>query len=204
MRVRVLRLVLGAAIFGSFVTACGPSEPKRVLSGPPAPAVTGSAVPFTPVPQPVDLAKFDDDPCGLLTGEQVAAVVTDPPDDVKPRRLSNTVSVGCAWNTWRSPLVTVEKPIHDPLTLTELKNTGRRKSGAFDPWTEVSVAGLPAVVFHEMRGPDNCDVAVGVTDDAMLIFSFHGNGSTSTYWDKDRCGGVLKTAEFVIGNLRNR
>lgn len=199
---RVLPLLLVAILGGSAITACGAAGPKRVLSQPPSPAQTGPALPLTPVPQPVDLTKFDADPCGLLTKDQVAAVVADPPDAVTPRKSLTTASVGCAWNGGNSPLVSVLKPLTEPTTLEGLKNTSRRESGALDPWTETSLDGLPTAVFHEMPGPDNCDVAVAVTDADMLVFSFHGNGSTSTYWDKDRCGGVLKTAEFVIGNLR--
>ncbi|MEV6624236.1 DUF3558 domain-containing protein [Amycolatopsis sp. NPDC051106] len=203
MRARVLLSIAGAAVLGgSMLTGCGPSEPKRILTEPPAPAQTGAALPFTPVEQPIDLTKFDSDPCALLTKEQVAAVVQDPPDDVRPARSGTTVSAGCAWNTWYSPLVSALKPLEEPKTLDELKNTSRRRSGAMDPWTETSVSGLPAVVFHEARGPEECDVAVGVTDTDMLIFSYHGSGTHSTYWETDRCGGVLKTAEYVLGNLR--
>ncbi|MCR6481240.1 DUF3558 domain-containing protein [Amycolatopsis sp. OK19-0408] len=185
------------------LTACGPAGPERTLSEPPSPAKTGPALPLAPVEQPVDLAKFEADPCSLLTKEQVAAVVADPPDIVKPSRSLSSEDFGCRWNSGKSPVVSVLKPTREPKTLEALKNTSRRESGAIDPWTEVSIAGLPAAVFHEVPGPDNCDVGVAVTDSDMLIFSFHGNGSPSVYWDKDRCGGVLKTAEFVLGNLRN-
>ncbi|WP_284747367.1 DUF3558 domain-containing protein [Amycolatopsis sp. RTGN1] len=202
MRVRVLPTIAAALLGASLLTACGPSEPKRILAEPPTPAQTGPALPFTPVQDPVDLAKFDSDPCSLLTREQVAAVVEDPPDNVRPGKSVTAGSAGCAWNTWYSPLVSVLKQLKEPKTLEEFKNLPRRESGAMDPWTETSVAGLPAAVFHEARGPEECDVAVGVTDTDLLIFSYHGSGTHSTYWESDRCGGVLKTAEYVLGNLR--
>jgi len=45
-----------------------------VLSQPPPAAQTGAPLPLTQVDQPVGLKKFDSDPCGLLTKEQVAAI----------------------------------------------------------------------------------------------------------------------------------
>jgi hypothetical protein len=188
-------------VAASSLVACGPKEPERLLNQPPAPVRTGSPLPFAPVERPVDLAKFESDPCGLLTKEQVAAVVVDPPTDVKPGRTSNTTEFGCAWNTWQSPLVSVLKPLKSPMTLGELSASYLKRAGKLEPWTETSLDGLPVVVYHELQVPDECDVAVGVGDGQLLKFSFHGQGR-STYWEEDRCGGVLKTAEFVIGNLR--
>ncbi|WP_370969403.1 DUF3558 domain-containing protein [Amycolatopsis sp. cg9] len=202
MRTRSSPLVLAAILAGALLTACGPSRLKTTLLEPPLPPQTGPALPLTPVRQPVDLAKFDADPCSLLTKEQVAAVVADPPDIVTPRRSFTAVAAGCVWTSGKSPAVSALKSLTEPKTLEALKDSSRRESGALDPWSGVSISGLPAAIFHEMPGPDNCDVAIGVTDSDMLIFSYHGNGAPSVYWDKDRCGGVLKTAEFVLGNLR--
>ncbi|NBH09752.1 DUF3558 domain-containing protein [Amycolatopsis sp. SID8362] len=200
---RLSPLVLAALLGGSLLTACGPSGLEKTLPEPPSPARTGPALPLTPVRQPVDLAKFDTDPCGLLTKEQVAAVVADPPDIVSPRRSSTEEAVGCVWTSGKSPAVSVLKPLTEPKTLAALKDTPRRVAGAMDSWTEVSVSGLPAAIFHETSGANDCAVGVAVTDTDMLIFSYRGEGAPSVYWDKDRCGGVLKTAEFVLGNLRS-
>lgn len=74
-----------AAFAAGLLSGCGPSTPERVRSQPPAPPHTGAPLPLTQIDRPVDLAKFDADPCGLLTTDQVATVVADPPARRHPR-----------------------------------------------------------------------------------------------------------------------
>ncbi|RSD19715.1 DUF3558 domain-containing protein [Amycolatopsis eburnea] len=187
------------AVAASLVTGCGRSGPERVLSQPPAPAQTGAAMPLDRVDRPVDLAKFDADPCGLLTKDQVAAVVADPPDGVFANRLT---AFGCSWGRPVAAHFTAVKPVQEPRTLAELAVSNLKKSGDLEPWTETSIDGLPAVVYHEFGNLNECSVSVQVTADQMLTFGLLGKDLPDSYWDKDRCGGAAKLAESVLGKLR--
>ncbi|WIX76621.1 DUF3558 domain-containing protein [Amycolatopsis carbonis] len=184
------------------LSGCGPAKPVRVLSQPPTPAQTGAPLPLSQVDRPVDLAKFDADPCSLLTKDQAAAVVADPPNDIRANRRTTLPAFGCSWTNHGGALIEALKPVQNPSTLAELSVSPLKKDGELEPWTETSIAGLPAVVYHVFRFMDECSVSVQVTDEQMLTFDVQGTDLPGSYWDKDRCGGLLKMAEFVIGNLR--
>ncbi|MGW5742094.1 DUF3558 domain-containing protein [Amycolatopsis sp. NPDC003861] len=188
----------------SLLAGCGPSAPQRVLSQPPAPAQTGAPLPLDRVDTPVNLAKFDSDPCSLLTKEQAAAVVSDPPDGIKPFRRTSLPAFGCSWPNPAGALLVALKPVQGPKTLTELSTSPLKRSGELEPWTETSIRGLPAVVYHQLGSTEECSVSVEVTADQMLTFEIEGKDLRGNYWDTDRCGGVAKMAEFVIGNLQQR
>ncbi|WP_160169729.1 DUF3558 domain-containing protein [Amycolatopsis rifamycinica] len=189
-------------VTAGFLTGCGPSTPERVLTQPPAPAQTGAPLPLDQVDKPLDLAKFDTDPCSLLTKEQVAAVVADPPADVSAFRKTTAPIYGCSWVTPVGTNATASKPAKSPRTLTELAESPARKADMFEPWTETSIDGLPAIVYHQRDSTDDCSVAVQATEQQMLTFEIIGKDLPRNYWANDRCGGVAKMAEAVIGNLR--
>lgn len=196
---------LGAALLAvGLLAGCGPAAPERVLFQPPAPPQTGAPLPLTQVDRPVDLTKFDTDPCSLLTKEQVAAVVADPPNEVRAYRNTKLPAFGCSWIQLPGARFSASEPVKSPKTLAELSVSNLKKSGDLEPWTETSIDGLPAVVYHEFRNRDECSVSVQVTEQQMLTFATTGKNRPGSYWDKDPCGGVAKMAEFVIGNLRQR
>ncbi|MFF1612215.1 DUF3558 domain-containing protein [Amycolatopsis sp. NPDC058278] len=202
MKTRVLSCAVLVAT--SLLTSCGPSTPERVLTQPPGPARTGAPLPLDQVDKPLDLAKFDADPCSLLTKDQVAAAVADPPGDVSAFRKAAAPIYGCSWVAPLGANATASKPAKSPRTLTELSESAARKADMFEPWTETSIEDLPAVVYHQRGSTDDCSVAVQVTDQQMLTFEIIGKDLPRNYWANDRCGGVAKMAEAVIGNLRQK
>jgi hypothetical protein len=148
--------IAGIVVFAAAVlSTCGPSAPDRVRTQPPAPAQTGAPLPLDHVDRPVDLAKFDADPRGLLTREQVAAGVADPPNNVRANRRDALPAFGCSWTNQGGALMSALRPAQEPKTLAE------------------------------------------------LTFDIQGEDLPGSYWDQDRCGGVGKMAELVIGNLRH-
>jgi hypothetical protein len=186
----------------SLLAGCGPSTPDRLLPQPPAPAQTGAPLPLDQVDSSVDLTKFDSDPCSLLTKEQAAAVVSDPPTGMQPNRLTSLPAFGCSWPNPAGAQMVALKPVQSPKTLTELSTSTLKESGELEPWTETSINGLPAVVYHQFRLAEECAISVEVAAEQMLTFEIEGKDLRGSYWDTDRCGGVAKMAEFVIGNLR--
>ncbi|QKV72456.1 DUF3558 domain-containing protein [Amycolatopsis sp. Hca4] len=195
-------IVCATLLAASLLAGCGPSKPQRLLSRPPSPAQTGARLPLDQVDAPVDLAKFDSDPCSLLTKEQAAAVVADPPNGIRASGVDQLPGFGCAWSSPPGALWVATKPIQGPRTLTELSTSPLKKSRALEPWTETSIGGLPAVVHHQFGITEECLVSVEVTAKQMLTFEIDGKDLPGSYWDTDRCGGVAKMAEFVLGNLR--
>ncbi|WP_410562256.1 DUF3558 domain-containing protein [Amycolatopsis sp. cmx-4-61] len=146
--------------------------------------------------------QVDADPCSLLTRDQVAAVVADPPGEVNAFRKATAPIYGCSWVAPLGANATASKPAKRPQTLTELAESPARKADMFEPWTETSIDGLPAIVYHQRGSTDDCSVAVQATDRQMLTFEIVGKDLPGNYWANDRCGGVAKMAEAVIGNLR--
>ncbi|MEU4520312.1 DUF3558 domain-containing protein [Amycolatopsis sp. NPDC024027] len=195
-------LACAALMSAGLLTACGSSAPERVLAQPPAPAQTGAPLPLDQVKQPLDLTKFDADPCSLLTKDQVAAVVADPPGEVRTFRKTATPIYGCSWTEPLGANATASKPAKSPRTLTELSVSPLRRGDELEPWTETSIQGLPAIIYHQRGSTDDCSVSVQVTDQQMLTFEIIGKDLPHNYWADDRCGGVAKMAEAVIGNLR--
>ncbi|MFF1611964.1 DUF3558 domain-containing protein [Amycolatopsis sp. NPDC058278] len=185
----------------SLLTGCGPSAPERILAQPPTPAQTGAPLPLDQVDKPLDLTRFDADPCSLLTKDQAAAVVADPPDQVRAFRQATAPIYGCTWGEPLGANATASKPAKSPRTLTELSESPARKADMFEPWTETSIEGLPAIVYHQRGSTDDCSVSVQVTDQQMLTFEIIGKDLPRNYWANDRCGGVAKMAEAVVNNL---
>ncbi|MFI5611605.1 DUF3558 domain-containing protein [Amycolatopsis sp. NPDC051903] len=199
---RILAVAGIVVLAAGLLSGCGPVKPGRVLSQRPAPAQTGAPLPLTRVDRPVNLAKFDSDPCSLLTEDQAAAIVADPPNDIRANRRTMLPAFGCCWTNHGGALIEALKPVQSPSTLAELSVSPLKRDGELEPWTETSIAGLPAVVHHVFQHTYECSVSVRVTHDQMLTFDIQGRDLPGTYWDNDRCGGLAKMAEFVIGNLR--
>lgn len=184
------------------LSGCGPGGKKPLHKDRPAPAPVGEAIPFTPVGESVDLAPFRVDPCAALKREDIAALITDPPDEVRSNR-PEAGMVGCSWNIFHGPLLTVFLPTGKEKTLSELSQVSEREPSLYSGWRELSLVGLPVAQYHSSDDPKSCDLAVGTSDDAMLQLSYQVNDK-SQYWGDDRCAAALKAAEFVIGNLRGR
>ncbi|WP_410628186.1 DUF3558 domain-containing protein [Amycolatopsis sp. cmx-8-4] len=199
--IKTAALTCAVLVSASLLTGCGPSTPERVLTQPPAPAQTGAPLPVDQVDRPLDLTRFDADPCSLLTKDQVAAVVADPPDGAQPFR-KPTPLFGCSWVEAMGANATVSKPAGKIRTLTELSASPARTADELEPWTETSIEGLPAIVYHQRGDTTDCSVSVQVTEQQMLTFEIIGKDLPKNYWANDRCGGVAKMAESVIGNLR--
>ncbi|RSM68319.1 hypothetical protein DL991_41995 [Amycolatopsis sp. WAC 01375] len=197
---------VSVVVFAIVVLAggCGPGKPDPLLKERPAPARAGDAIPVTPVEQPVDLASFRADPCGSLKREDVAALVIDPPDRVKPSRADSPL-LGCAWVTRDAPQLRVQIPAVKEKSLAGLTALSASNQGTYSGWRELSIEGLPAAQYHLFGDMKSCAMVVGVSDDAALEFDYMvPDGVDSQYWGTDRCAGVLKAAELVIGNLRGR
>jgi hypothetical protein len=59
---------------------------------------------------------------------------------------------------------------------TNCRPLDKRKSrpSRLEPWSETSIDGRPAVVYHEFADPGACSVSVQVTDGQMFAFEITG------------------------------
>lgn len=204
----------GAIFLAAFLAAgCGIGEPKQILEDRPVPARAGGALPATPVQDPLPLDSFRTNPCGVLKREQVAALIVDPPDEVKSEPYNIGYDRACKWDKYRAGSLEVGIPRATMGSLEGRMAQHKEDPAKFSQWRELSIDGLPAVeqvgnppVF-EYNGStaQSCTVEVGAADAELLEFRYtQVNDAQSQYWGTDRCAVALKAAEFVIGNLRGR
>jgi hypothetical protein len=163
----------------SLVVGCGIGKPKQILDDRPAPAQVGSAVPAVPVQNPVELSAFSVDPCGVLKPAEVAALIADPPDEVK----SETYNIGyhraCMWDKYRAGSLVVGIPDASSGDLVDRITQQRESPEKFSQWRELSIGGLPAIEhvgnppIFEYKGSTvkACIVEVGVYDTKRLEFT---------------------------------
>ncbi|MGW4831751.1 DUF3558 domain-containing protein [Amycolatopsis japonica] len=199
-----------AVLTSLLIAGCGSGG---ILENRPSPALTGPAIPAVPVQDPLPLNSFTANPCGVLGRAEVAALIADPPDEVKAERYSVGYDRACKWDQFRAGSLTVGIPRAATGSLEERVDRHRRDPSNFSHWRELSISGLPAV--EQVGNPPAfeyngstlkaCTVEVGVTDSELLEFNYSQvNDTKSQYWGDDRCAAALKAAELVIGNLRGR
>ncbi|RSN13039.1 hypothetical protein DMC63_27170 [Streptomyces sp. WAC 05977] len=187
-----------------FVAGCGIGKPKPILSGPPAAAQAGPAIPITPVEKPLRSAEFSRFPCGILQPEQVAAFIVDPPEKVT-RGGGKDGMLGCRWSAPNSPSLGIYHAIVKPNNLAELVEVKDENPQQYPGWRELSIDGIPVAEYTPQYIPGACDLYLGISDTEMMLVEYVVNGpSGSQYWGNDPCAGARKAAEFVIGNLRGR
>lgn len=185
-----------------FVAGCGIGKPKPLLSGPPADARVGPAIPVTPVERPLESARFSGFPCGILESDQVAALIVDPPEKVT-RGGGREGMLGCTWSAPNRPSLGIYRTIVKPNNLAELVQVKDENPQQYPGWRELSIDGIPVVEYSPRYVPGTCDLYLGISDTEMLLVEYvvHGPNS-SQYWGDDSCAGARKATEFVIVNLR--
>ncbi|WP_161630688.1 DUF3558 domain-containing protein [Amycolatopsis decaplanina] len=185
-----------------FVTGCGIGKPKPLLSGPPAAAQVGPAIPVAPVERPLESARFSRFPCGILESDQVAALIVDPPEKVA-RGGGREGMLGCAWSAPNKPTLGIYHAVVKPNNLAELVEVKEGNPQQYPGWRELSIDGIPVAEYVPRYIPGACDLYLGISDTEMLLVEYAVNGpSSSQYWGDDSCAGARKAAEFVIANLR--
>lgn len=174
-------------------------------SATPSPDVNASApsnVGGTGVPKvanPINTARYEQDPCAALTGEQLQKlnITTQPKAD-----LSNKLGPDCTWNAFDQIGLTVGATL---LTAgSSLVNLYKlHEQGSFPYFQPVAdVSGYPGVLLDDLDAkPKNmCGMSVAVRDD--LIYSVQVTIDPDKEEAKDPCPVAQKIAEMAVSTMK--
>ncbi len=170
-----------AVLLLALVAACSRSE-----AGTPVPT-DGDSSGGVLIRNPRDLAAVADDPCALLTAQQLESI--SPGLQGTP----GTTSFAAPECVWRNNEVS--------LSVAADINTGEGIDVLYkQPDVEpIEVAGYPAGQYGDV-GPDVCAVSVGVAPDVELIMDFSNSASDKPEQQRT-CEYANTLAAMVIENL---
>ncbi|OLF06335.1 hypothetical protein BLA60_32385 [Actinophytocola xinjiangensis] len=188
-------LVVAALVVGCTSTSAGEPLPGDTL-------VPGSTAPDSHdaprVDEPLDAARYLNDPCAVLGREQLAGFgVVGPGQADTGSTLADTVGPQCFWQTSpeENSTIGVGFVVRDQVGLATLYAL-RDEQAYFE---ETTVGDYPAV-FHsyaDQRADGICNISVGISN--TLFFR------TSEYGDTDAtrsCARAKNVAEAVVTTLR--
>jgi hypothetical protein len=169
------------------------SQTPLASSGPSSPTTSKLTAPQ--VSNPLDVSKFEQDPCKVLSlaqASQVANLATSSKAD-------GNVAPICSWADSNHNTVAFGFVPGNGGLSTVYKNQDN-KSGYFK--VAPDVAGYPAAFFgsNDDRNRGGCQVAVGVSNDEVITISTDFRNSSPYY--SDPCPVVLKAAEAAMATLK--
>ncbi|MGW4394693.1 DUF3558 domain-containing protein [Amycolatopsis nivea] len=175
-----------AALLGGVLVLTG-------CSAAPAPPAESSAPPEVPqVPRPLNVRKYEQDPCALLP--QAAEVF----GAVRNRKTTGAPIPACTWNDSTNSTLTIG---FDPAAggLATIRQD-RSSAGYFE--LAPSIDDYPAAFTNvvDNRSEGGCQVAVGVQADLTFTSSVVLRPRSPSY--ADPCAVALKAATAVVATLR--
>ncbi|MGW7531932.1 DUF3558 domain-containing protein [Amycolatopsis sp. NPDC054798] len=144
------------------------------------------------VPPPLNVRKYEQDPCALLpeTAEDFNAV--------RHRRTAGATIPACIWNDSKNSSLTIGfAPAEGGLAAVDQNRHG---TGYFE--TAPAINGYPAAFTNivDNRSEGGCQVAVGVQPDETFTSSVVLLPRSPSY--ADPCPVALKAAQAVVATLR--
>lgn len=197
-RAAVATVLLAATVLSGCVTFAG---------GSPSPAVETSSTDTEPttedangaphVDEPLDASPFLDDPCSVLTSEQLAGFGVVEPGEATGGAVAEHAGPQCIWNA--TPEVDSNIDVGfvtaDENGLADLY--GVREREAY--FIETTVQGYPAV-FHDQddyRDTGFCNISVGISDTLSFRTAEYGNRDA-----QESCDRAKEVADAVITTLK--
>lgn len=187
-------LVAGVLLGGCTHSTTGSGTPTA--PGSPTAASSSSASAAPQVANPLEVSKFEQNPCGLLSAAQASQLFIVARTVVSPGATSTPI---CGW----------ENATHDDIDLGLVRGNGLSDAygqhspgdpGYFIPIT--SVGGYPGIYgsVSDNRDKGVCTILVGVRNDEVLTASSGFNiGSPNR---ANPCPVVLKAAELAVATLK--
>jgi hypothetical protein len=177
------------------VSACSTPVSQQTpiaTSGPSTPAGTSLIAP--PVPNPLDTAKFEQDPCAALTQAQASQVANLTAN----RKTEGNVAPICVWTDADHNRVTIG--FVPGSGLSAVYKSQDSQSGYFK--VAPDVGGYPAVFSgsHDDRNEGGCQMGVGVRNDEVFTVNVSLRPSSPSY--SDPCTITAKAAEAVVSTLK--
>lgn len=184
-----------AAILLLALTACSSpngGQPAPASSNPASSSTAASDVPK--VANPLDVAKYEQDPCSVLTQAQAAQAF----NAVRNRKIAGNVAPVCTWNDSENSSLAIGLLPGQGGLATVYQN--RSNSGYFEP--APSIDGYPAVFTNVLdnRSDGGCQVAVGVRADEAFTSSVILFKKSPSYGDP--CSVALKAAGAALATIK--
>ncbi|MBB4686400.1 DUF3558 domain-containing protein [Amycolatopsis jiangsuensis] len=195
---KTIARTLTAGILLLSATACssesGTSNPATSSNAPTSPSSTGPKVPQ--VTTPLDVTKYEQDPCSALTQTQATQVF----NAARSRKNDSNVAPACDWFDSDNNGVSLGfLPGQGGLT-TVYGNSSGSSAGYFEAAPDVF--GYPAAFsdVSDDRKNGACQIFVGVTSDEAFSVSSLLRPSSSSY--SDPCSLVTKVAEAAVATIK--
>ncbi|TQJ02868.1 uncharacterized protein DUF3558 [Amycolatopsis cihanbeyliensis] len=149
---------------------------------------------------PLDLSRYQDNPCALLTDAQVTRFLGEPIEGTP--KLDGPTGDGCTWSV-RGGVgggIFLDLPT---ISDTGLAGIYRQRGTSYQFFREMpNVEGYPAVAYGHADETDQgeCAVAVGTSDDRTVELT--AVLSERTVGKKDPCQAAHDTAVEVVQNIK--
>jgi hypothetical protein len=178
------------------LAACSsPNGGKPAPASSNQPASSSNAASDVPkVTNPLDVAKYEQDPCSVLTQAQAAQAF----NAVRSRKIAGNVAPVCTWNDSENSSLAIGLLPGQGGLATVYQN--RSSTGYFEP--APSIDGYPAVFTNVLdnRSDGGCQVAVGVRDNEAFTSSVILFKQSPSYGDP--CSVALKAAGAALATIK--
>ncbi|WP_176968886.1 DUF3558 domain-containing protein [Amycolatopsis xylanica] len=181
---------------GLVLSGCSKTTPGNAATVPPSSPGTSASDPAVPqVSDPLEVSKFEQDPCKALTADQARELASLATTNVT----SGTAGPICGWRDGDRNEIAFGF-VHANGLADSYRNHQPDDPGYFVPVP--SVAGYPGVFASISDGrPDGvCTLAVGVRNDVVMTVTSLMNSSSP--YRKDPCPLVQRAAEAAIATIK--
>ncbi|MDT8911443.1 DUF3558 domain-containing protein [Amycolatopsis sp. PS_44_ISF1] len=186
-----------AAVTALVLAACSPQSHDETPMASAGPSIsTGNKLVAPRVPNALNVSKFEQDPCTVLSPAQAGEIA----NWTTSSKADGNAAPICTWADKDHNTVTIGfVPGNGGLT-TSYKNQDS-KYGYFAVAPDVE--GYPAVysAAHDDRGEGGCLVAVGVSDDEVFTTSVSFRKNLSPHYS-DPCPVASRTAEAAMVTIK--
>jgi hypothetical protein len=191
-------LLTGLTLSACSQSTTGTGMPTPGFSAPDSPTGTSSTAAAAPtVSNPLDVTKFEKNPCGLLSAAQANQILKVTRTVVTPGATDNPI---CAWENDGRDGVSIGLVGGQGGLSTVYRQHHTGDPGYFIPIA--SVAGYPGLFASvaDLRSKGSCTVAVGVRDDEVMTVNM--DWVVQAPGQGDPCQLAKKAAELAVATLK--
>jgi hypothetical protein len=186
---------------GLMLSACSQSTtgtPSPGFSASDSPTGTSSPALVAPkVSNPLDVSKFEKNPCGLLSNAQANQILTVTRSLVSPGATDSTI---CAWKDEGGAEISLGMVGGNGGLSASYSQHRADSPGYFIPVPDIE--GYPALLASvaDLRSKGSCTVAVGVRDDEVMVVNM--NWVVHAPGQGDPCQLAQKAAGLAVVTIK--
>jgi hypothetical protein len=198
------KAIVGAVLLvGLTLSACsdsttGSGTPSPGSSSPDSPTGTSSAALSAPkVSNPLDVTKFEANPCGLLSDAQANQILTVTRTLVSPGATDSPI---CAWKDENGAAIALGMVGGNGGLGTMYRQHTASSPGYFEPVPDIE--GYPALLASvaDLRSKGSCTVSVGVRDDEVMVVNM--DWAVQAPGQADPCQLAQKAAGLAVTTIK--